>query len=186
MTRQGTPVNFEQWLTNDKTHGRITWQTGNHMTDMEQDMNKPKCDRDKTKTCHQESFLINVLLDFFFFFRIVWYYRNFNRATFIWIINILTECLLSLLIIFNASLLNKTTVFISFREILLIPNLSFFKCFERSSDHILWLDSVHLQTNAFLNFKAFWYAEPFFIWHFIGLFEITFSDKFCTIRPSLL
>jgi len=74
---------------------------------------------------------------------------------FILIMNILTECLLSLLIIFNASLLNKTTVFISFREILLIPNLSFFKCFERSSDHILWLDSVHLQTNAFLNFKAF-------------------------------
>jgi len=34
------------------THGKIKWQTGNHMTDMEQDMNKPNCDRDKTKTWH--------------------------------------------------------------------------------------------------------------------------------------
>jgi len=31
-------------LTNDKTHGRITCQTGNHMTDMDHDMKKTKCD----------------------------------------------------------------------------------------------------------------------------------------------
>jgi len=54
---RGTPVNNER-LTNDKTHGRITWQTGNHMMDMEHDMNRPTVNetnqnvtaRDKTKS----------------------------------------------------------------------------------------------------------------------------------------
>jgi len=38
------PMNRQ--LTNDKTHGMITWQTGNHITDMEHDMNKSKRDGD--------------------------------------------------------------------------------------------------------------------------------------------